>query len=464
MKWKRKSNILCLLCIVLLTSVFGNALASQPMTIEYIGGVIERGNHYSRIAAFSLADELDVAYVRLEKGELIVGEESIWHVAADGGLAPYSYEYALFHKDFSDPSNIFTYVGGSGAALEEAFFSLEIPKEGWYILQFVINDANGDYVVFQSPRFATSTHELQQIVDEIVSTYVNANMSDYEKALVLHDYLCETASYDESLTIHEPSGVLLQKTGVCESFALAYQMLLSKADVENVYVEGYGGGTAHAWNMIRLEDDWYHVDVTWDEARTDRYYFGMNDTLIERSHVITSRVPAAEGIKYNTALNQSDGAFSSLNELFDLFAILPENQESFQFYYLGEERIASSFFEWCEKNWADLGIYSYGFEDNPQHTMYVHGTIEPKESGKAIKAEAFSGLSVQVVIVPEGCIAINDMVYAHCTELKEIHIPESVLSIADNAFYNCPQLTIYAPKGSAAALYAKEKGIPWVAE
>ena len=96
--------------------------------------------------------------------------------------------------------------------------------------------------------------------------------------------------------------------------------------------------------------------------------------------------------------------------------------------------------------------------------MYVHGTIEPKESGKAIKAEAFSGLSVQVVIVPEGCIAINDMVYAHCTELKEIHIPESVLSIADNAFYNCPQLTIYAPKGSAAALYAKEKGIPWVAE
>ncbi|MBE5767815.1 MAG: hypothetical protein E7335_11810, partial [Clostridiales bacterium] len=351
--------------------------ASIPIEtkIEYIGGEITRGYvGGEKTRAISLDDRVTVAYVMPEAGELTVGEESVWHAVIEGGTEPYSYRYVLYHKSFDDPGNTYTYVEGSMCESNESTYTFLIPEDGWYLMQFRVTDATGEYVVFQSARFATSTDEIRLLVDEIIDAAVKEDMSDYEKALVLHDCLCDSAEYDDSLTIHEPVGVLLQKTGVCESFALAYQMLLGEAGVENIYVEGYGGDEAHAWNMIRLDGEWYHVDVTWDEATNDRYFFGMTDELIGRSHTITSRVPAANGTKYNYALANSDGAFGSLDELMILFQQLPEDQEYFNFYYTGNELIADAFYAWCQDNGDIIKLATYGCVSGEMHTHYVYGS------------------------------------------------------------------------------------------
>ena len=203
--------------------------------------------------------------------------------------------------------------------------------------------------------------------------------SDYQKALALHDWLCENASYDDTLTIHDPSGVLLQGTGVCESFALAYQMLLTEAGVENVYVTGTANGGGHAWNMVKLDGEWYHVDVTWDENSTDRYYFGMSTALISRDHAIEDRVPTATATKYNYAMNASDGAFASLNELGGLFEKLPAAQEDFIFYYTGSDDIGAAYREWVLANAGTYGITSYSYMTG-SYTRYVSGTKEAQEA------------------------------------------------------------------------------------
>lgn len=80
-------------------------------------------------------------------------------------------------------------------------------------------------------------------VSEIVSTYVKSGMSDYEKALVLHDYLVDTTQYDSALTEHNAEGVLLKGTGVCQSYAAAYSLLLDKAGVRN----DYALSSTHIW-------------------------------------------------------------------------------------------------------------------------------------------------------------------------------------------------------------------------
>ncbi len=122
-------------------------------------------------------------------------------------------------------------------------------------------------------------------VSEIVSTYVKSGMSDYEKALVLHDYLVDTTQYDSSLTEHNAEGVLLKETGVCQSYAAAYSLLLDKAGVWN----DYALSSIHIWNLVQMNGAWYHIDVTWDSPREDdrpedegirHLFFGVPDEVI----------------------------------------------------------------------------------------------------------------------------------------------------------------------------------------
>lgn len=57
-------------------------------------------------------------------------------------------------------------------------------------------------------------------------------------------------------------------------------------------------------------------------------------------------------------------------------------------------------------------------------------------------------------------MVIKSKAFANCTNLKSINLPSSVYEIADDAFNNCPSLTIHCISGSYAESYAISKGIP----
>lgn len=79
-----------------------------------------------------------------------------------------------------------------------------------------------------------------------------------------------------------------------------------------------------------------------------------------------------------------------------------------------------------------------------------------------IEDQAFMSSSAVNVVIPNGCISIGAAAFADCTELQYIVIPESVKSIADDAFSGCDRLSIYAPTRSYAAAYAEFSGINWI--
>ena len=51
-----------------------------------------------------------------------------------------------------------------------------------------------------------------------------------------------------------------------------------------------------------------------------------------------------------------------------------------------------------------------------------------------IGEEAFSGLSCEAVIIPEGCTSIESKAFANCARLVYVYVPETVTSIAADAF------------------------------
>ena len=89
-------------------------------------------------------------------------------------------------------------------------------------------------------------------------------MTDFDKALVLHDWLAAHCAYDDSLTRYSPYHALVTGSAVCQGYLLAYSDLLNRAGVENA--PALSQTRNHGWNTVKLDGVWYHVDVTWDNA------------------------------------------------------------------------------------------------------------------------------------------------------------------------------------------------------
>lgn len=120
---------------------------------------------------------------------------------------------------------------------------------------------------------------------------VNDEMTDYEKALVLHDAIAINCEYDVADTIGTNSynayGVLCDGKAVCQGYAYAYKYLLDRIGIENHIVSS--DIMKHAWNIVKIGDSFYHVDLTMDDpvydkiGRADHKYFLLSDGYIQNN-------------------------------------------------------------------------------------------------------------------------------------------------------------------------------------
>ena len=103
---------------------------------------------------------------------------------------------------------------------------------------------------------------------------VTPDMSDYDKELALYGWLTGNVNYDKThyekkgapRTSYQPYGPLIQGKGVCLGYAETFRLLMDMAGIECITVTGaaFGNRENHAWNMVKLNGQWYCVDPTWD--------------------------------------------------------------------------------------------------------------------------------------------------------------------------------------------------------
>ena len=73
--------------------------------------------------------------------------------------------------------------------------------------------------------------------------------------------------FNDSFTAY---GALLNGKCVCAGYAAAFTLLAQEAGLESIVVTGYlDGSLAHAWNKVKIDDEWQIVDVT----NNDNEYF-----------------------------------------------------------------------------------------------------------------------------------------------------------------------------------------------
>lgn len=153
-------------------------------------------------------------------------------------------------------------------------------------------------------------------VQEIISSIITPGMTEYQKEVTIHDYIAKNTSYNYNSFIskqenpedHTAYGVLIKHVGVCDGYATAFKKLLDAAGVENIIVVGTAEGQNHAWNIVKLDGQYYQVDVTFDSPfvrGTSRQimthnYFNVTDSVMAQDHVWDrSKYPACTSINYS---------------------------------------------------------------------------------------------------------------------------------------------------------------------
>lgn len=154
-----------------------------------------------------------------------------------------------------------------------------------------------------APKYTMSEEErkiTQAQIDDVVEVWlggISFNNTDYEKARYVYELLALNTEYVKNATDSQNIiSVFLKQQTVCQGYACAVQYLLEQLGIQSVIVSGTALGDAHAWNLIRLDGEYYYMDATWgnngyqngegkETSFIDYNYMAMTTEEMQMGHV-----------------------------------------------------------------------------------------------------------------------------------------------------------------------------------
>ena len=136
---------------------------------------------------------------------------------------------------------------------------------------------------------AAQEQELTQAVNALIDSFgFDANTDELTKIQTIYDYITENVRYDHT-NLEDDSYILkfsayaalINKTAVCEGYAVLFYRLAEEVGLDARVITGIGGTGAdsnHAWNIVKLGDTYYYLDATWDEGESTYRYFLKGDS------------------------------------------------------------------------------------------------------------------------------------------------------------------------------------------
>ena len=134
----------------------------------------------------------------------------------------------------------------------------------------LLNDAYSiiepTYIYTQDER-NLKEQEIENVVAQVISS-VPAEYTEYEKIKYIYEYLVNNVQYVEEAPDNQNIySALVGKQTVCAGYAKANQYLLNRLGIYCTCVIGTAAQEeefeSHAWNIVRCNDAYYYVDITW---------------------------------------------------------------------------------------------------------------------------------------------------------------------------------------------------------
>lgn len=173
--------------------------------------------------------------------------------------------------------------------------------------------------------------ETLDMAKAILDEHIKPEMISYEKEYEIYKFLISELKFDNGVLnvistsekdSDNPYGVLKNRNAVCVGYATTFRLFMQMLKIECMVV--HSSDCTHTWNLVKLENEWYHVDCYLDQSEGSYMNFNMNDYLCSQGHIWNREFfPAASGIKYNLAIINS----VELENVYSLPEFFKENAE-----------------------------------------------------------------------------------------------------------------------------------------
>ena len=154
--------------------------------------------------------------------------------------------------------------------------------------------------------------EAYNILNQATQTLTNSLETDYEKELAIHNFITDNFKYgplemsEVPARAHTVTGFLIDGQGICEAYANTFLIMGKFAGLDVSIITGTTNNINHMWNLIKLDGNYYHVDVSSDDPSPDvpnreRYnFFNVPDDIMSRTHAWERKdFPSCTSYDYN---------------------------------------------------------------------------------------------------------------------------------------------------------------------
>ena len=174
---------------------------------------------------------------------------------------------------------------------------------------------------FKEDQVLKHNSKIQQVVNQLIADLRLTEGTDYEKVLKVNEYFCKNVEYDDAgadladvtrvIMSHTILGVFAKKRAQCEGIAKAVKVLLNAVNVKCIVVDGTailndGSQSLHAWNIIKQNDEPYHVDITFNigyatHGNVAYDWLNVSDAMVKGNHMPDAdlKLPACVSEKLN---------------------------------------------------------------------------------------------------------------------------------------------------------------------
>lgn len=203
-------------------------------------------------------------------------------------------------------------------------------------------------IILSAQYYNTKKEEafIDSQVKKIIKDIIKPGMSDFQKVKAVNDYIVNNTSYstETEKTPHSAYAALVENKAVCQGYALLTYRFLDALDIENYYLIGDSLGSngwgLHAWNLVRLDGKYYHLDTTKNDPLVvdgnhilSYRYFLLSDKKIGETHRVQRDIfPQATDSKYEVLSNaynpyeyKNQLYFGNLNDGEKLYKISLDN-------------------------------------------------------------------------------------------------------------------------------------------
>ncbi|MCI9092364.1 MAG: leucine-rich repeat protein [Coprobacillus sp.] len=314
---------------------------------------------------------------------------------------------------------------------KEAIRHTGVPKEGDYLIWNHISwGATGEYVngvrtyTFKIKYRTTKAQEavVDSKVKSVLSSMNLKGKSDYVKVRTIYHYICNHVTFDDTVDAtsdikKSTYGALINQKAVCQGFASLFYRLALEAGVDCRFIKGDATKVAttyeHGWNIVKLGDKYYNLDVTWDSFNIPysfQYYLKGSNNF--KDHVV----------RVNSSYLEH----------------LPAEYKSYN--------ISTT-----DYKYTDSDLIINGNCGSNIKWSFNNGTKTLRLSGKGsmpnfittqsnLKLAPWKNLKAEKLIIDSGITNIGDNAFFGFKNLKSISIPSTVKTIGKQAFYNCDNL------------------------